>query len=155
MSNIINLDDIFTGLNITVQYVPSRLDPLADLQRNTMVVHYNPRYGRTTVPFMDFSKGDRRWVDILVEELTTIADVYLEDKIIMLGYASAKRGSGGKQTWQQFVDELYADKTLKRMDYSEGQLKHLPTLIDLLRQGKRLAGCGVLEFHDLSTGKRL
>ncbi|MGE6781279.1 hypothetical protein ACQKGL_02015 [Ensifer adhaerens] len=147
-----NLEDIFTNLNITVQAKPSRLDPLSDLQRNNMRLDYSARYGKTSVPFMDFSKGDRRWLDFLIEELTMIADVYPADKIIMLGYSTAKRGTGGKQTWRQYVDGLYADKVLPRKDYSEAQLKHLPTLINELRAGKRLAGCGMLEFYNVSNG---
>ncbi|MDR6757188.1 hypothetical protein J2Y48_002484 [Mycoplana sp. BE70] len=153
--NTINLDDIFTNLNITVQALPSRLDPLADLQRSNMRVDYSPRFGKTAVPFMDFSKGDRRWLDHLIEELAMIADVYPADKVIMLGYSTAKRGTGGKQTWQQYVDGLYVDKVLPRKDYSESQLKHLPVLIDQLRGGKRLAGCGTLEFRNITNGKTL
>lgn len=149
------LHDLFEIAEQVHKEKPSRLDPLSDLQRNTMRVDYMPRYGKTSVPFMDFSKGDRRWLDHLIEELTQIADVYADDKVIMLGYASAKRGSGGNQTWQQYVDGLYADKVLPRKDYSESQLKHLPVLIDLLRKGKRLANCGSLEFYNLSKGNAL
>ncbi|MGF6155803.1 hypothetical protein M2267_001031 [Ensifer sp. KUDG1] len=151
--NTLNLEDIFSNLNITVQAKPSRLDPLSDMQRNNMRLDYTARYGRTAVPFMDFSNGDRRWLDFLIEELAMIGDVYREDKIIMLGYSTAKRETGGKQTWQQYVDGLYADKVLPRKDYSEAQLKHLPTLINELRSGKRLAGCGTLEFYEMNTGK--
>lgn len=152
--NQVNLEDIFTNVTVTinVRQQPTRLDPLSDIMNHMMSVPYSPRTAKSMVPFMDFTKGDRRWVDHLVAELTTIADVYREDKIIMLGYASAKRGTGGKQTWQQFVDELYRDKTQTGRDYSEGQLKHLPVLIDQLRTGKRLAGCKGLEFIDAHTG---
>ncbi|OYR11200.1 hypothetical protein CEV32_1498 [Brucella rhizosphaerae] len=138
-----------------ISFKPSRLDPLADLNRSTMTVDYKPRFGTTQVPFMDFSKGDRNWLDLLITELTTIGDTFRDDKIIMLGYASAKPGRGGKQTWQQYVEGLYADKVQQRKDYSEAQLKHLPKLIDLLRQGKRLSGCGNLEFYNLTTSKTL
>ncbi len=153
--NKIDLADLFEIMEAKVSFKPSRLDPLADLKLGSMSVDYNPRYGKTMVPFMDFSKGDRRWLDVLIEELTTIADGFREDRIIMLGYASAKRGSGGQQTWQQYVDGLYADKVQQRKDYSEAQLKHLPKLIDLLRQGKRLSGCGNLEFYNLTSSKTL
>ncbi len=153
--NKVDLTELFEIMEAKVSFKPSRLDPLADLNRSTMTVDYKPRFGTTQVPFMDFSKGDRNWLDLLITELTTIGDTFRDDKIIMLGYASAKPGKGGKQTWQQYVEGLYADKVQQRKDYSEAQLKHLPKLIDLLRQGKRLNGCGNLEFYNLTTSKTL
>lgn len=153
--NKVDLTELFEIMEAKVSFKPSRLDPLADLNRSTMTVDYKPRFGTTQVPFMDFSKGDRNWLDLLITELTTIGDMFRDDKIIMLGYASAKPGKGGKQTWQQYVEGLYADKVQQRKDYSEAQLKHLPKLIDLLRQGKRLNGCGNLEFYNLTTSKTL
>jgi hypothetical protein len=30
----------------------------------------------------------------------------------MLGHASAKRGSGSAQTWQQYFDDMFANKVL-------------------------------------------
>ncbi|MFC7066070.1 hypothetical protein [Brucella rhizosphaerae] len=153
--NKVDLTELYEIMEAKISFKPSRLDPLADLNRSTMTVDYKPRFGTTQVPFMDFSKGDRNWLDLLITELTTIGDTFRDDKIIMLGYASAKPGRGGKQTWQQYVEGLYADKVQQRKDYSEAQLKHLPKLIDLLRQGKRLSGCGNLEFYNLTTSKTL
>ncbi|MBM7323874.1 hypothetical protein JS562_12210 [Agrobacterium sp. S2] len=140
---------------IVVKQKPSRLDPIADLKRAHVSVDYSPRFGKTKVPFMDFSKGDRNWIDLLITELTTFTSGDRADKIIMLGYASAKRGTGAQQTWEQYVDGLYADKVLARKDYSEAQLKHLPKLIDLLRQGTRLKGCCNFELYNLTNGKTL
>ncbi|UPA25351.1 hypothetical protein [Shinella oryzae] len=150
-------EDIFTNYKvetITVSRsvsVPTRLDPLAELMHDHVEVDYKARYARSTVAFMDFSKGDRRWIDHLIEELTKIGDVYREDKIIMLGWSTAKPRNGKQQTWQKFVDELYADKTLTRQDYSEAQLKHLPVLIRELSKGKRLAGCHELGLREVTS----
>ncbi len=145
----------FKITEIVVKQKPSRLDPINDIKAGNVRVDYKPRYGKTTIPFMDFAKGDRRWLDLLVTELVGIADVYRADKIIMLDYAAARRGTGSTQTWQKYVEGLYSDKVLRGMDYTTSQLKHLPTLIDLLRQGECLKGCGSLEFCDLDTGKTL
>ncbi|MEW9616050.1 hypothetical protein AB3G45_19735 [Shinella sp. S4-D37] len=154
-------EDIFTNYKvetITVSRsvsVPTRLDPLGELMHDDVEIDYKARYARSTVAFMDFSKGDRRWLDHLIEELTKIGNVYREDKIIMLGWSTAKPRNGKQQTWQTFVDELYRDKTLTGQNYSEAQLKHLPKLLAELSKGKRLAGCHELSIHEVVSGKSL
>ncbi len=154
-------EEIFTNYKvetITVSRsvsVPTRLDPLAELLHDDVEIDYKARYARSIVAFMDFSKGDRRWLDHLVEELTKIGNVFREDKIIMLGWSTAKPRNGKQQTWQTFVDELYRDKTLTGQNYSEAQLKHLPKLLEELSKGKRLAGCHELSLCEITSGKCL
>ena len=135
--------------------VPTRLDPLAELMHDDIEIDYKARYARSTVAFMDFSKGERRWLDHLIEELTKIGNVFKEDKIIMLGWSTAKPRNGKHQTWQTFVEDLYRDKTLTGQNYSEAQLKHLPVLIKALSNGKRLAGCHVLSLSEVVSGRSL
>jgi hypothetical protein len=57
------------------------------------------------------------------------------------------------QSWQEFIDGIVHDKVNKGFDFTAGQLKHLPALIDLLSKGNKLAGCGSLEFREAGTGK--
>ncbi|MGO1160862.1 hypothetical protein ACTOV4_02765 [Brucella sp. C7-11G] len=154
LNQLFDIESI-TVTEIVVKQKPSRLDPLADLMTGNVSINFTPRHGKTTIPFMDFSKGDRRWLDYLVEELMTLPDVFRADKIIMLGYSSARKGSGSKQTWLEYIRGLHEDKVVNRRDYSTSQLKHLPTLIAELSAGNRLNGCGSLEFHNLATGKTL
>ena len=154
-------EDIFTNFKVEtttttrITTIPTRLDPLAELLRDDVEIDYKARFAKSTIPFMDFSKGDRRWLDHLIQELTAIACVYREDKIIMLGWSTAKPRNGRQQTWQTFVDDLYRDKTLTGQNYSEAQLKHLPKLLAELSRGKRLAGCHELSIRNIDTGKSL
>jgi hypothetical protein len=154
-------EDIFTNYKVTdiivsrSVSVPTRLDPIAEILHDDIEIDYKARYARSTVAFMEFSRGERRWLDHLIEELTKIGNVFKEDKIIMLGWSTAKPRNGKHQTWQTFVEELHRDKTLTGQNYSEAQLKHLPVLIKELSKGKRLAGCHALSLCEAASGKCL
>lgn len=152
----IDLDAIFTNLTPTAPTAKPSPDPIADLlQGGTIRIEYSPRQANRAVPFMDFSRGNRRYVDMLVRELKHAGDIYSTDKSIMLSQAAVKRGTGKSQTWQDFIDELFTDKVEGQKDFSEAQLKHIPTLVAALAKGKRLANCAVVEFYDVQSGEVL
>jgi hypothetical protein len=127
---------------------PKRLDPIDELinASGPIQISYTPRFQNSTIAFADFSRGDRRWIDALVEDISRIAIASPTDNALMKSTASVRTRSHGKQTWQEFIDGLLADKVQRKMDYTEGQLKHLSSLVGLLSKGRKLAGCGSLEF---------
>lgn len=137
-----------------VSPVVKSLDPLADLlvKPVTRIAYKRKVKRNSTSAFMEFTKKDRNWLDLLLRELTTIHKAFQADASIMLSASSAKRGTGRTQTWEDFVVELYDDKVVGRSDFSEGQLRHLPILIAELSKGRRLSGCGSIEFTDIDTG---
>ncbi|WVT73989.1 hypothetical protein QM996_02425 [Sinorhizobium chiapasense] len=156
--DIVN-ESIFENLFEQAKVAPSvrSLDPLADLLAKQLVrIGYKRKVKRnSTSAFMEFTKRDRNWLDLLLRELTTIHKVFQADASIMLSASTAKRGTGRTQTWEEFVVELYDDKVVGRTDFSEGQLKHLPNLIAALSKGRRLSGCGAIEFYDIDAGNTL
>lgn len=152
-------ESIFENLFEAAKVSPAvkSLDPLADLLAKPVTrIRYKRKVKRSsTSAFMELTKKDRNWLDLLLRELTTIHKVFQADASIMLSQSSAKRGTGRSQSWEEFVVELYDDKVVGRHDFSEGQLKHLPNLIAELAKGRRLSGCGTIEFYDIDTGSTL
>lgn len=137
---------------------PTRLDPFAELREaaGPIIIDYTGRYQNSrSISFMDFSRGDRRWLNALLLDLQRIHVGSSKDINIMHSIASVRNGSQQKQTWQDFVDDLIRDKVNTGHDFTTGQLKHLPTLIDLLSKGGKLAGCGSLRFKESVTKKVL
>lgn len=152
-------ESIFENLLEAAKASPAvkSLDPIADLLAKPVTrIGYKRKIKRSsTSAFMEFTKKDRNWFDLLLRELTTIHKAFQADASIMLGQSTAKRGTGRAQTWEDFVVELYDDKVVGRHDFSEGQLKHLPNLVAELSKGRRMSGCGAVEFYDIDTGKTL
>ncbi|MCY1741457.1 hypothetical protein [Ensifer sp. SL37] len=152
-------ESIFENLFEAAKVSPAvkSLDPLADLMAKPVTrISYKRKIKRnSTSAFMEFTKKDRNWLDLLLRELTTIHKAFQADASIMLSASSAKRGTGRTQTWEDFVVELYDDKVAGRNDFSEGQLRHLPNLIAELSKGRRLSGCGSIEFTDIDSGVQL
>jgi len=127
---------------------PMRLDPVDELinASGPIQISYTPRFQNSNIAFADFNRGDRRWIDALVQDISRIAIASPTDNALMKSTASVRTRSHGKQSWQEFIDGLIADKVQRGMDYTEGQLKHLSSLISVLSKGRKLAGCGSLEF---------
>src|SRR4051812_30611761 len=104
---------------------PSRLDPIEELKHGeTITVSYTARYQSSNVPFADFNRGDRRWINYLIEDLSRIAVASPTDAAIMQEYASVRARGNSRQTWQEFIDGLLADKVRAQMDFTVSQLKH-------------------------------
>lgn len=152
-------ENIFENLFEAAKASPAvkSLDPLADLLAKPVTrISYKRKVKRnSSSAFMEFTKKDRNWLDLLLRELTTIHKAFQADASIMLSASTAKRGTGRTQTWEEFVVELYDDKVVHRNDFSEGQLRHLPNLIAELSKGRRLSGCGSIEFTDIDSGDTL
>ncbi|SCX35995.1 hypothetical protein [Agrobacterium rosae] len=134
---------------------PKRLDPISELKSaaGPIVLTYTVRYQNSNIPFLDFDRGDRRWLGLLLQELQRIYIASGPDAVIMSGIAPVRNRYHQSQTWQQFIDGLVTDKVSKGFDFTAGQLKHLPKLIAALSKGSKLAGCGSLEFREAGTGK--
>jgi hypothetical protein len=135
---------------------PKRLDPIEELKAASgpIVLEYTVRFQSSNIPFLDFSRGDRRWLEFLLKDLQRVYIASPADAMIMSGKATVRNRYHQAQTWQQFIDGMVNDKVNKG-DFTAGQLKHLPTLIDLLSKGKKLAGCGSLEFREAVTVKAI
>ena len=152
---------IFENLIAGQIKAPTMLDPFNDLRSNPAIrIDYKPRKMNSPVPFMDFHKKDRRWLDALITDLADpLFLVFADDSKVMMGEATARRGRGTgskTQSWSDFITELHQDKVQGQKDYSEAQLKHLPVLIGLLSaNGKRLQGCGWLELRNIDNGALL
>ena len=140
-----------------VKKTPKRLDPIDELRNaaGPITINYDARYQNSNVPFADFNRGDRRWLNLLIEDLSKIAIGSPADAAIMQGRATVKTRFNSKQTWQEFIDGLMQDKVKSGMDFTEGQIKHLRVLVGLLSRGAKLAGCGSLEFQETTTGEIL
>ena len=149
--------DLFSDLEIEIRIKgkPSRLDPLSELMEHDVDIQYKARFANSKVPFMEFTKGDRRWLDHLINDLRHVGTVYKEDEALMLDWSTAKARFGAKQTWQSFIDDLYRDKTKTGQNYSESQLRHVQNLIKALSKGKRLAGCNDLNLLNVDNGTYL
>ncbi|UHS56017.1 hypothetical protein [Agrobacterium vaccinii] len=134
---------------------PKRLDPISELKSaaGPIVLTYTVRYQNSNIPFLDFDRGDRRWLGFLLQELQRIYIASGPDAVIMSAIAPVRNRYQQSQTWQQFIDGLVTDKVSKGFDFTAGQLKHLPKLIAALSKGNKLAGCGSLEFREAGTGK--
>lgn len=134
---------------------PKRLDPMSELKTTAgpIVLEYTIRFQNSNIPFLDFSRGDRRWLGLLLQDLQRVNIASPTDAVIMSGKATVRNRYHQSQTWQQFVDGMVQDKVNKGFDFTAGQLKHLPKLIDALSKGNKLAGCGSLEFREAGTGK--
>ncbi|KQO79464.1 hypothetical protein [Rhizobium sp. Leaf262] len=135
---------------------PKRLDPISELKAaaGPVVLQYKVRFQNSNIPFLDFSRGDRRWLGLLLQDLQRIYIASPTDAVIMGTKASVRNRYQQAQTWQEFIDGMVADKVTKGFDFTAGQLKHLPKLIEALSKGTKLAGCGRLEFVD-ENGKVL
>lgn len=135
---------------------PTRLDPIQDIIDGKQIeIEYKARFMNSTVPYMDFSKGDRRYVELLIAELNR-PQVYMDDMNIMAETATARRAAGKKQSWSEFIDELHSDKVVNSKDFSAAQLVHIPKLISKLTEtGKRLKNGGSINFKNKSTGEIL
>ncbi|MBW6421639.1 hypothetical protein KX729_09320 [Rhizobium sp. XQZ8] len=133
---------------------PKRLDPIAELKQSAgpIQIEFTKRFQNSNIPYLDFSRGDRRWLNLLLEDLQRIYIASPTDAVIMSGKAPVRPRDGSRQSWQEFIDGMVSDKVKKGFDFTEGQLKHLPTLIDLLSKGHKLAGCGSLVFVEAETG---
>ena len=137
---------------------PTRLDPISELKATAgpITVDFTPRYQNSrSIAFMDFSRGDRRWLNYLLLDLQRIGIGTPVDNKIMQSIATARNAFRQKQTWLEFINGMVADKVHAGHDFSTGQLKHLPALIDLLSKGGKLAGCGGLQFRDSVSGDPL
>lgn len=156
--DIVN-ESIFENLFEQAKAAPSvrSLDPIADLMAKPVVrIGYKRKVMRNSASaFMEFTKRDRNWLDLLLRDLTTIHSAFQADASVMISACTAKRGNGRQQSWEEFVVELYDDKVVGRHDFSEGQLRHLPNLIAALSKGRRLSGCGAVEFCDIDSGDAL
>lgn len=133
---------------------PTRLDPFEELRTTAgpITVDYKGRYQNSrSIAFMDFSRGDRRWLNHLLIDLQRIGIGSAADNKIMQGIATARNGFHQKQTWLEFIDGMVKDKVHAGHDFSTGQMKHLPALIAELGHGNKLSGCGTLQFRDTIT----
>jgi hypothetical protein len=163
MSDIFNIN-IFIGLDTPAPVVPAepkapkRLDPIEELRTaaGPIEITYAVRMQNDSRNgFMDFSRGDRRWLNILIESLAQVRLIDKADKAIMDSTARARTRFHQAQTWQELVEGIIGDKVKTGHDFTEGQMRNIGKLVGLLSQGKTLAGCGSLVFRETVSGKAL
>lgn len=157
--------NIFVGLDAPAPQVevekpktPTRLDPIEELRTTAgpIVVEYTVRYqSDRSKGFMDFSRGDRRWLNILIESLTQVRIIDKADRAIMDSTARPRSRFNYAQTWQELVEGIHTDKVKTGMDFTEGQMRNVAKLVGLLSKGKALAGCGSLIFRETTNGREL
>lgn len=152
--------DIFDVVKTVLETHPDTLalDPIADLKaKPTVRIPYKrkPKLNASSA-FMTFTKSNKNWIGLLLQELHHFVTGAQADISIMHGKASAKSSTKrAAQTWYEFVKELHQDKIANRNDISEAQARQLVALIaQLSASGHKLKSCAVLEFVD-ETGKVL
>ena len=146
-------DDIFeVAAPIIIEKVKPKktTDPITDLRTNTTIrINYTRKVkNKANSAFMVMSRGDLNWLKNLLDGILDHAYHFQADIGIMLSASTAKPRFGKSQNWEAFVRELRDDKTRQGQDYSEGQLKHLPTLLNELSKGAYFKGIGTIEFYD-------
>ena len=137
---------------------PQRLDPIKELRETSgpIQIDYSVRYqADSTNGFMDFTKADRRWLNALISDLRTVRLADKADRVIMDAVAKARTRHFTGQTWQEFIDGIYADKVKSGYEFTQNQMKNLCKLVGLLSKGKTLAGCGSLVFKENVSGSEI
>lgn len=152
--------DIFAVVEKVIEQAPDylALDPIADLKVKPVVrIQYTrkPKLNASSA-FMTFTKANKNWIGLLLQELHHFVTGAQADISIMHAKASAKSSTKrAAQAWYEFVIELHQDKIANRNDISEAQARQLVALIaQLSASGHKLKSCAVLEFVD-ETGKVL
>lgn len=147
-------NDIFEAVQKVIETHPDTLalNPIDDLKAKAVVrIRYTRKVKlNKSSAFMTIKQDYKNWLGLLLDSLQHFVTGAQADVSVMHSTAGAKSSQKkAKQTWHEFVTELYDDKIRHRNDISEAQARQLSALIsELSANGFKLKGCGELVFTD-------